>query len=45
MNGAEIYGEVHNSVIGPGVMYRRRIVIRDSIIMKETRIGEELCDR
>lgn len=38
-DGAEIYGEVHNSVIGPGVTIKNGAVIRDSIIMKETTIG------
>jgi len=32
--GAEIYGEVHNSVIGSGVFIGQGAVIRDSIIMK-----------
>ena len=31
-NGAEVYGEVHNSIIGS--------VIKDSIIMKDARIGK-----
>lgn len=39
-DGAEIYGEVHNSVIGAGVMVKKGAVIHDSIIMKETVIGE-----
>ncbi len=38
-DGAEIYGEVHNSVIGPGVIIKKGAVIHDSIIMKETIIG------
>lgn len=38
-DGAEIYGEVHNSVIGPGVTVKAGSVVRDSIIMKETTIG------
>lgn len=38
-DGAEIYGEVHNSVIGPGVTIEKGAVVRDSIIMKETTIG------
>lgn len=38
--GAEIYGEVHNSVIGPGVVINKNCVIRDSIIMRGTVIGE-----
>lgn len=39
-DGAEIYGEVHNSVIGAGVTVEKGAVIHDSIIMKETVIGE-----
>lgn len=38
-DGAEIYGEVHNSVIGPGVTIKAETVVRDSIIMKEATIG------
>jgi len=34
--GAEIYGEVHNSVIGTGVYIGPGAIIRDSIIMKDT---------
>ena len=37
--GAEIYGEVHSSVIGPGVTIGKGTVVRDSIIMKGTQIG------
>ena len=37
---AEIYGEVHNSVIGAGDTVKKGAVIHDSIIMKETVIGE-----
>ena len=37
--GAEIYGEVHNSVIGADVTIEKGAVVRDSIIMKHTRIG------
>ena len=37
--GTEIYGEVHNSVIGAGVVIGKGTVVRDSIIMKDTRIG------
>lgn len=39
-NGGEIYGEVHNSVIGSGVVVGKGSVIRDSIIMQDTTIGE-----
>ena len=37
--GAEIYGEVHNSVIGPAVRIEEGAVVRDSIIMQEAFIG------
>ena len=37
-DGAEIYGEVHNSVIGSGVIIDEGAVVRDSIIMKGSRI-------
>ena len=37
-DGAEIYGEVHNSVIGAGVTIKAGTVVKDSIIMKETMI-------
>ena len=39
-NGAEVYGEVHNSIIGSGVIIGEGSVIRDSIIMKDTRVGK-----
>ena len=39
--GAEIYGEVYNSIIGPGVLISEGAVIRDSIIMKGTEIGHD----
>ncbi len=38
--GAEIYGEVYRSVIGPGVTIGKGSVVRDSIIMRDTVIGE-----
>ncbi|HIY18156.1 MAG TPA: glucose-1-phosphate adenylyltransferase [Candidatus Blautia avistercoris] len=38
--GAEIYGEVHNSVLGPNVVVGKGSVIRDSIIMGNVEIGE-----
>lgn len=38
--GAEIYGDVYNSVIGAGVTIGKGTVVRDSIIMKNTTIGE-----
>lgn len=37
---AEIYGEVHNSVIGSGVYIAPGAVVRDSIVMASTSIGE-----
>ena len=39
--GAEICGEVHNSVIGPAVRIGEGAVVRDSIIMQETQIGRD----
>ena len=38
--GTDVYGEVHNSVIGSGVTIGKGSVIRNSIIMKNTVIGE-----
>ncbi|MGC4018202.1 MAG: glucose-1-phosphate adenylyltransferase [Muricomes sp.] len=38
-NGSEIYGEVHNSVLGGGVTVGKGTVIRDSIIMRGVTIG------
>ena len=38
--GSDIYGEVYNSVIGCGVTIGKETVIRDSIIMNQTQIGE-----
>ncbi|MBS6707099.1 MAG: glucose-1-phosphate adenylyltransferase [Lachnospiraceae bacterium] len=38
--GAEIYGQVHNSVIGADVKIEKGAVIRDSIIMRHSQIGE-----
>ena len=37
--GSNIYGEVYNSVIGSGVTIGSGTVVRDSIIMKNTEIG------
>jgi glucose-1-phosphate adenylyltransferase len=37
---SEIYGEVHNSVIGSGVYIAPGAVVRDSIIMSSASIGE-----
>ena len=38
--GAEVYGEVYNSVIGSGVVIDQGAVVRDSIIMKNSRVRE-----
>lgn len=38
--GSDIYGQVYNSVIGCGVIIGKDTVIRDSIIMNHTQIGE-----
>ena len=35
-DGTEIYGEIHNSVIGAGVTVEKGAVVKDSIIMKGT---------
>ncbi len=40
--GAEIYGEVHNSVIGPNVVIGKGSVIKDSIIMRNSTVGENV---
>jgi glucose-1-phosphate adenylyltransferase len=39
-DGCEIYGEVHNSVIGSNVVIAEGAVVRDSIIMNSTTIGK-----
>lgn len=38
--GSSIYGKVYNSVIGCGVVIGKDTIVRDSIIMNETVIGE-----
>lgn len=38
--GAEIYGEVYSSVIGPGVTIGRGTKVSNSIIMQDCKIGE-----
>ena len=38
--GSEIYGEVHNSIIGVGVVIDEGTVVNDSIIMNYTKIGK-----
>ncbi len=40
-NGAEIYGDVKNSVIGAGAVIGKGAVVRDSIIMQNAEIGEK----
>lgn len=40
-DGSEIYGEVHNSVIGSGVTVEEGAEVRDSIVMDGTFIGKE----
>ena len=39
--GTDIYGEVYNSVIGCGVTVDKGTVVRDSIIMNHTQIGQD----
>lgn len=39
-NGAEIHGDVHNSVIGAGVVIGKGTIVKDSIIMQDTVIGK-----
>lgn len=39
-NGCNIYGEVHNSVIGAGVIVGKGAVICDSILMNDVEIGQ-----
>ena len=38
--GSEIYGKIYNSVIGCGVTIGKDTIVRDSIIMNETVIGD-----
>ncbi len=40
--GTEVYGEVHHSVIGTGVTIGKGTVVRDSIIMKDTYLGDNV---
>ncbi|MBQ3851861.1 MAG: glucose-1-phosphate adenylyltransferase [Lachnospiraceae bacterium] len=39
--GSEIYGKVYNSVIGCGVRIGKGTIVRDSIIMNESVIGDD----
>ena len=34
-DGTEMYGEVHNSIIGCGVVIEKGAIVRDSIIMQK----------
>ncbi len=38
--GTEIYGQVYNSVISPGVVIEDGTIIKDSIVMRNTTIGK-----
>jgi glucose-1-phosphate adenylyltransferase len=38
--GTDVYGKVYNSVIGRGITIGKNTVVRDSIIMNQTQIGE-----
>lgn len=38
--GAEIYGEVYDSVIGPNVVIGRGSIVRGSIVMRNSTVGE-----
>ncbi|MDR1210371.1 MAG: glucose-1-phosphate adenylyltransferase [Clostridiales bacterium] len=38
--GCEVYGNVYNSILGPGVTVGRGAVIKDSIIMSGTSVGD-----
>lgn len=40
-DGSEIYGEIHNCVIGSGVTIGPGTIVRDSIIMKDVAIGSD----
>lgn len=41
--GCQVFGEVYNSVLFPGVVVGAGAVIRDSVIMPNVRIGAECC--
>ena len=38
--GTEVYGQVYNSVISPGVVISEGTIVKDSIIMRNTSIGK-----
>ena len=42
-NGCEIYGEVYNSILSPGVTVENGAVVRDSILLPESTVGEGAC--
>ena len=42
-NGCEIYGEVYNSILSPGVTVKKGAVVRDSILLPESTVGEGTC--
>ena len=42
-NGCEIYGEVYNSILSPGVTVEKGAVVRDSILLPESTVGEGAC--
>ena len=42
-NGCEIYGEVYNSILSPGVTVEKGAVVRDSILLPESTIGAGAC--
>ena len=39
-NGCEIYGEVYNSILSPGVIVEEGAVVRDSILLPESVVGQ-----
>lgn len=40
-DGSEIYGEIHNCIVGSGVTIGQGTVIHDSIVMRDTSVGED----
>ena len=42
-NGCEIYGEVYNSILSPGVTVEKGAVVRDSILLPESTVGAGAC--
>ena len=39
-DGCEVYGEVYRSILGPGVIVEKGAVVKDSILMAGTVVGE-----